>query len=213
MSYPKKPLTRLNSKLAFDHVFAIFDPALTVPILEALNQEGITNLIDFISEDNQAYDGLEYVDTAGAHFLTKPETRLVKKIHEWLVWELQEYPSIDLESMIMDDYDEFCLSKTIAPKIPLQVQSPIPMATPSSLVSSNPIVTQTSFLTNVKLDIKQYPIFNGDVGTWSKFKRGVLSIASTHNLDEIFKENTIVPTPSDPNYTMFQSKNKFVYSI
>ena len=66
---------------------------------------------------------------------------------------------------------------------------------------------------NVKLDVKQYPTFNGDNASWIKFKRGVLSIASTHGLDEVFDTKTTVPAVGDPSYLPYMEKNKFVYSI
>jgi hypothetical protein len=65
----------------------------------------------------------------------------------------------------------------------------------------------------VKLDVKAYPIFNGEPGNWTKFKRGVLALAATHGLDKIFDSKTVVPDPFDTSYMMYQEKNKFVYSI
>ena len=191
--------------------------------MKGLENAGITNMVEFLGEDQAYYRDLEYTDpVTGAHFLTKPETRMVMKIHAWMIWELQTYPNIDLETLTLDDYDEFSLNKTIVTAPPL---TQVTMASnPSQITSmspgnptnpsnpSNPMVP-LSFLPMVKVDIKQYPTFNGDNASWAKFKRGVLSIATTHNLDEIFDEKTVLPTPSDPTYTIFHEKNRFVYSI
>ena len=66
---------------------------------------------------------------------------------------------------------------------------------------------------NVKLDVKQYPVFNGDGSAWIKFKRGVLSIASTHGLDDVFDEHKTPSAIGDPDHVLFHDKNRFVYSI
>src|SRR5687768_10627139 len=66
---------------------------------------------------------------------------------------------------------------------------------------------------NVKVDMKQYPVFNGNGTSWMKFKRGVLSIASTHGLDDVFDETKAILIVGDPDYPLFHEKNKFVYSI
>lgn len=66
---------------------------------------------------------------------------------------------------------------------------------------------------NVKLDVKQYPVFNGDQASRMKFKRGVLSIVSTHGLDDVFDETKAIPVVGDPDYPLFNEEYKFVYSI
>ena len=85
---------------------------------------------------------------------------------------------------------------------PLQVAIPPPTPTSSEFISPN-FISPNSFIPNVKLDVKTYPTFNGESAQWAKFKRGVLSIASTHGLDDIFDENYIVPTKGDPNFEIF----------
>ena len=75
------------------------------------------------------------------------------------------------------------------------------------------MTSTASFMPNVKLDVKLYPTINGDNASWTKFKRGVLSIASNHGLDEVFDTKTTVPVVGDPSYLPFNEKNKFVYSI
>ena len=36
------------------------------------------------------------------------------------------------------------------------------------------------FHTNIKLDVKQYPTFGGELAQWLKFKHNVLALAATH---------------------------------
>jgi hypothetical protein len=62
-------------------------------------------------------------------------------------------------------------------------------------------------MTNVKLDVKAYPIFNGENASWSKFKRGVTSMACTHNLDDVFDVSFIVPQSGDPDYQLYFERN------
>ena len=68
-------------------------------------------------------------------------------------------------------------------------------------------------MSNVKLDVKQYPTFNGDGAQWIKFKRGVHSIASTHGLDDVFDDTKVIPAVGELDFPLFHEKNKFVYSI
>ena len=86
--------------------------------------------------------------------------------------------------------------------------SPMPYPTPTSSGYST-----SSFMTNVKLDVKAYPVFNGENASWSKFKRGVTSMACTHNLDDVFDESYIVPQPGSPDYQLYFERNQFVFSM
>ena len=71
----------------------------------------------------------------------------------------------------------------------------------------------TPFVTHVKWYMKQYPIFNGDSAQWNKFKGGVLALAASHNLDDVFNPRFVVLDPTQVAWTTYQDKNKFVYSI
>ena len=97
---------------------------------------------------------------------------------------------------------------------------------PSTLYSSAPLHPNVTLFTtfsalklstnllmhNVKLDLKQHPIFNDKNTNWPKSMRGVLSIASTHDLDKVFDKNTIIPFSGDPNSSTYWEKSKSVYS-
>ena len=124
-------------------------------------------------------------------------------------------------TLTMEDFDHFLLVRNLpdtmvtpvpaAPPLssPLQVSIPTPPTTPTMTQH----VGHSTFMPNVKLDVKQYPTFNGDGSAWIKFKRGVLSIASTHGLDDVFDENKAPPVAGDADYPLFNDKNRFVYSI
>ena len=66
---------------------------------------------------------------------------------------------------------------------------------------------------SVKCDIKQYPSFNGKYAKWPKYKRDIIALASTHGLDNVFDPKFNVPVPSDPDFNIFQEKNRSVYSV
>ena len=70
------------------------------------------------------------------------------------------------------------------------------------------------FNSSVKLDVKLYPTFDGSLGGWLKFKRGVLALASTHGLDDVFNKNFQVPAQDKGHdWDLYAAKNKFVYSM
>ena len=64
------------------------------------------------------------------------------------------------------------------------------------------------FVTNEKLDVKQYPIFNGDSAQWAKFKRGVLALVATHGLADVFDSKYVVSNSNQIAWHIFQERNK-----
>ena len=58
-----------------------------------------------------------------------------------------------------------------------------------------------------------YSTFDGELANWFKFKRGVLALAATHNLLEIFDEGYSPPQNVEQDKDLFDAKNTFVYSI
>ena len=144
--------TRAVSGQFFIHILSLFPPAIHEPIATSLTEIGIDCLLDFLSEDiNDLMENMSYEDRE----LNTKEKRILINIHEWLIWETVHRPGIDFETLSMDDYDNYLSSKfahtpAIQPDIPHSSQP----------LSSVPTV-MSPFVTNVKLDVKQYPIFNG----------------------------------------------------
>ena len=168
----------------------------------ALEGHGIDCLLDFLAEDVDQLATDLMVDERHLNF---KEKRIMRNVHEWLIWETKNCPSIDFTTLEMDDYDHYLTTKfTTAP-------TPEPVVSTSMVTGNAPMMSQ--FVTNVKLDVKQYPIFNGENAQWAKFKRGVLALAATHGLDDVFDPKYVVPDASHPEWSMFHEKNKFVYSI
>ena len=107
----------------------------------------------------------------------------------------------------MDDYDNYLTSKFTPKATPYPTVVTSQPSTPSMSNMMSP------FVTNVKLDVKQYPLFNGENTQWAKFKRGVLALAATHGLDDVFNPKFVVPDVTQMAWSIFNEKNKFVYSI
>ena len=204
MSYPVKAHTRGNSAEFFKHVFAIFPKDTHEPVMEALAEMGIECLLDFLGENvtfllnNLKYQGRD---------LNLKEKRTLKNVHEWMIWESSNRPGIDFGTLKMDDYDQYLNTKFLSGT---SFNPPTTMSQPA-VTSTAPMMSP--FVTNVKLDVKQYPVFNGDIAQWAKFKRGVLALAATHGLDDVFDPKFVVPDPTQLAWSIFNEKNKFVYSI
>jgi hypothetical protein len=151
-------------------------------------------------------------------------------------------PGINFGQLEMEDYDNYQLSvafkppATPAPSLSTPSQTPAAIPLPSMLFQtpdaasypmipgfnlgpipytnpSTPGFPTYSFMTNVKLDVKAYPIFNGENASWSNFKRCVTSMACTHNLDDVFDVSYNAPQPGDPDYQLYFERNQFVFSM
>ena len=202
--------TRAMSTLYFSHVFGLFDLDANHPIMKALKYEGIETILDIFEELESNVDNYQYEDEKGIPtYLSKGERRLLKSIFKWMFWLNRRFPNLNYGQLDLNDYDEY-REKLNQQPVPSNL---IPNTFPSNISSVAPSMPTFSSINNVKWDIKQYPIFNGDYSAWPKFKRGVISIAITHGLDEIFDEKYQVPNPGEPTYQLYQEKNKFVYSI
>src|SRR5687768_8531759 len=205
MTYPVKAHTRSNSADFFTHVFALFPEEVYQPIVSALSDLGIDCLLDFLAEDTEyLMDELIFEDRN----LNAKERRMLKNIHEWVIWESSHRPGIDFSTLLVDDYDNYLTSK-FTPKA-----TPHPnTVTSQTTTTPNMSNMMSPFVTNVKLDVKQYPLFNGENTQWAKFKRGVLALAATHGLDDVFDPKYVVPDVTQLAWSIFNEKNKFVYSI
>jgi hypothetical protein len=206
----RKPMTRLQSVGNFDHILGVLGVDDTSPISLVLEYNEITTLIDFYELDLDDLGKGEYITTQGqlSNLGPKDRRRFISMV-KWIKW-LGQDPTMDYLNLQYEDYEEFIKgSRPQAPSTPLH--SPPQMQIPLS--PNVPAIQPPRLVTNVKLDVKQYPTFNGDTASWPRFKRGVISIASTHGLDDIFDVSFNVPTIGDQDYLYYQDKNRFVYSI
>ena len=177
-------MTREQSSVNFTHLFTqVFPLADIANITSALDNDGIDNLVEFINCSPDDFPSMEYPTTVEASTFTKlsrKELRLLKNIHAWSLHLYQEKADCDWTALTLDDYDAYRANLC---KAPASTNPPASTASPTTVASQ---ATHTlSFLSNVKLDLKTFPTFDGKKEHWLKFKRGVLSIAYTHGLQPV----------------------------
>ncbi|MGH3053536.1 MAG: hypothetical protein ACRDL7_00985, partial [Gaiellaceae bacterium] len=73
--------------------------------------------------------------------------------------------------------------------------------------------TAEKFINSIKLDVGQYPRFDGTLDYWLQYKRKIVSIAVTHGLERIFNETEDAPVEGTEDRRLWDAKNAFVYSI
>ena len=166
------------------------------PVHTSLTYEGADTIIDFINFSAQDLDGFEVSDE---NLLPKRDKRKLKNLLKWVKFLHKQDMSTDWQKVQVADFDQFLLE--VAPTLD---------SVGSSLPKSNNV---SRFQSNIKLDVKTYPAFDGELGNWLKFKRAVLALAATHNLLDVFNEQFLPPTNPGQAKDLFDAQNTFVYSI
>ena len=141
MDYPTKQHTWANNRIYLEHVLNLYEEK-TVAIKLGLNNDRIHTVINFVGQDIENLQGLEYHDEEGIlSFLSRGDKRFIKGIYGWMCWEIKNRPDIDMTCLTMDDYDSYCLNKATQLSDLSTFQPTIPMAPsmPYALVSSTPI--------------------------------------------------------------------------
>ena len=125
--------------------------------------------------------------------------RKLKQVLSWAKYRHTTFSNNDWTSFRAEDLDIFLAE--VAPHL-------------DSTGTTTTRDATSKFQSNIKLDVKSYPTFDGKIGSWLSFKRGVLSIASTHDLDCIFDPSFQVPEEGKgQDWLLYAAKNKFVYSM
>ena len=67
----------------------------------------------------------------------------------------------------------------------------------------------------MKLDVKAYPTWNGELGGWAGFNIATTSLAASHQLSRVLVDslNWIEPSPETDDAELFKSQNTFLYSV
>ena len=166
------------------------------PVFDSLNYEGADTIIDFLNFTAQDLDGFEVFDGSP---LPKRDKRKLKNLLKWVKFLHNKDMSTAWKQLTSEHFENFLLE--IAPNLD---------SVGTSMPKSNKV---SRFHSNVKLDVKTYPAFDGELGNWLKFKRAVLALAATHDLLDVFNEQFIPPTNPGQAKQLFDAKNTFVYSI
>ena len=71
------------------------------------------------------------------------------------------------------------------------------------------------FAANVKLDVKAYPVWNGELGGWAGFNRATTSLAASHKLSRVLisPDKWVEPNPGTDDAELFTQQNTFMYSV
>jgi hypothetical protein len=197
-------LTRGMSKQVMEHlVDNVISKDNRAMIRASLEYEKLMDFVRFRLLDDEQIDDLEVKSNKEslANYLPKQERRELKLFVRFVNHLYSKDPNRDWFTVSDQDYEQYLLNDAPAMGIKKSGGS----STSETL----------KFQSNVKLDVKLYPTFDGDINAWLKFKRGVLSLAATHGLEEVFDKNFIVPKVSDSgqDWLLYEAKNKFVYSI
>jgi len=179
-------------------------------ITKALTNEGIDDVIDLINLPTVDFKDLEYDSTQGTMKLSRKEIRLLTNIQSWSTHLYNSSTLDDWRTLTKDDYEDFRRVEASNRVMPDVTTSSTVQTTSKTVPATS---STSSFLSNVKLDLKSFPTFDGKKEHWLKFKRGVMSIAFTHALNDIFSYEYQVPEEHDPHFPTYQAKNTFVYSI
>ena len=125
----------------------------------SLIYEGADTIIDFLNFSAQDLDGFEVQDDTP---LPKRDKRKLKNLLKWVKYLHAKDLSTNWKNLQVSDFEQFLLE--VAPTM-----DSVSSSTPKSNVVSH-------FQSSVKLDMKSYPAFDGELGNWLKFKRGVLAL-------------------------------------
>ncbi len=181
MKSGKPHMTREVGMNALQHLIEnVLEQPDSSPIYKALKEEGITSVIDLLTTTSAEVESMSYfikgedVSKDVVMPLSKKDKRELKMLLMWVKYIHRKQSNIDWETLTPDDLIDF--REHIAP----------------TLIEGGGKAAKSEaekFKSNVKMDIKQYPTFNGEIEGWLKFKRNVLSIAATHDLEDILQSD------------------------
>lgn len=185
--------TREQSRMDLSSLFiVILQCTTTSPAFKSLAYEGIETIFDFINLSETDVDGFEVEENGQVKPIAKKDKRKIKQLLLWTKYLHKTHSTNNWQTLEQADFDAFM--SDIAPTL-------------SSSGSPDPKDAASKFQSNIKLDVKLYPTFDGKVSEWLKFKRGILSIASTHGLDDIFDPSFSVPNEGNgQDWLLFPSQ-------
>ena len=122
------PYTMVVSFSFLDHILGLFeDKAKNIRL--GLEEEVLNTLLDFIGTPVEELETIAWTDDENkTHTLTKPNIRLLRNIHAWMIWEEKNRPGINYMTLTMEDFDHFLLVRNL----PDTMVTPVPAAPPLS---------------------------------------------------------------------------------
>ena len=173
MAYTTATHTRAISQTWLTHILDLFGTD-TLNIKLGLTEENTLTLFDFVGTPIDELLDMEWphvTDDTKVMTLNRADKRLLRNVHAWIIWVQSTFPGINFSTLDMDDYDNYLMLRNMAPAIPTTPASvaPLQIQIPSTPTNSQ-YLPPASFMPNVKLDVKQYPVFNGDGASWMSSK-------------------------------------------
>ena len=84
---------------------------------------------------------------------------------------------------------------------------------PSKAMKSITIHEPACNTTNIKIDIKSYPLCDGKLTGWKGYKIRFVSVATIHGIAYLFEESSKHPDVGDPTHAKFTVENTFLQSV
>jgi len=70
-----------------------------------------------------------------------------------------------------------------------------------------------NFQSQIKLDVKSFRVFNGEITDWLPIKRGMVAVAASQGLSRVFQDPAHVPVPGTHDADMYSKQNTFIYNM
>ena len=195
----------------FRHVMSII--MLPDSALQVLEKEAISNinvLLNFSFEELTKLQGKYPNDLLMGH-VKSPS--LFRKWCQTLV-ESDGYSAMSkvewTNDFIYEIWDDFLIQEMYSDKKKLTFDEEIVEPTKSIIKPS----ANEQIMSNVRIDIRSYPTFDGKHGEWKAFKQKFEALATIHGFSKIMKKDYIPPVDEkDADYHSYTSRNAFLQSI
>ena len=195
------------------------------PLQKALNEYPVNDFFDFLSLDEDDVDALSYMDDTGQ---TQKLQHSVKKdinlLIEWFGQLSDDDGNINVFANTRQHFRDYKARRNRhrrssmlihgQPTPPLPAQPPVVNVQPPAAPERPPA---QAFQYGIKVDLKDYPKFDSQVHNWMVFKRKLLAVAATHQMERLFEEldndEFIYPQRNTEQGDLFHTQNCFLYSV
>ena len=155
------PISTSKAISNLGHILGTIVRGKTDNINKGLEFEGIDDVIDFINLPSHEFQDLEYPTTQGNQHLVRIEICLLTNIQAWCVF-LYNTPNLDgWKILTIEDYEVFRRAAAADQSKPDPVVSSEVKEVSPPTKNNNTGQPSLSFLSNVKLDLKSFPTFDG----------------------------------------------------
>jgi hypothetical protein len=182
----------------------------TAPTRIALTELGYDSIIDIAAMSQEEILELDYDDSGSRKKVPLKERKMLLHVVLWRNHEASKLASglpdwMSLEANVFDTF----------------VQVTIPALARKAVKSLSSVgvggdVTATdvaNFQSQIKLDVKAFCVFNGEITDWLPIKRGMVAVAASQGLSRVFQDPAYVPVPGTHDADMYAKQNTFIYNM